>query len=80
MAYVLPPRRGDEIACSISLWNQSDCDPAYSYYAGHVSLDRYGNAIECEFNLGADPYWKDMPWFGWLLDMAVDAGLELGEG
>jgi hypothetical protein len=73
-AYVQPMSRIDGAGCLITLWNRRR-DPIDDY-AGRVILDRSGAAIERAIYEDADPYWKDMPWFGWLLDMAVDAGLE----
>jgi hypothetical protein len=74
-AYVQPMRRSDGAICLITLWNRRD-NPSDAY-AGRVILNRSGDAIERAIYEDADPYWKDMPWFGWLMDLAVEARLNL---
>jgi hypothetical protein len=76
VAFVISsPDQSNGSVCQVDLWNEYG-----PTWAGWVQLDRSGEVIARSDWGRGDEYWHGMPWFGWLMDLAVDAGLELGEG
>jgi hypothetical protein len=77
VAFVWPARHPDGSVCVIDLWNQHPPGrPGFSP-DGRVFLDHRGEITFQFLDPNAEPYWEDMPWFGWLMDLTIDAGLDL---